>query len=297
MKYKLFSSFLLLSLIVSCGRPSANIVQIKGSDTEVNLALDLAERFMQQDSAASISVTGGGSGVGIAAIINGKTDIANASRSMKQEEIDQAKANGVNPCPIIFGVDGLAVIVNAENPVDTINFESLSKIFSGKANNWQEFGGKDLPLSTYGRQSNSGTHVFFRDFVVKADYAQSVKAMNGNAQIVEGIKTDKSGIGYVGIAYVVDKNGKVADGIKILKVSKGDGIEASMPNKLENITSGKYPLTRPLFQITNGTPKGMALKFIQFELSPEGQQMVLDGGYYPITDEQREYDRKLGVIP
>ncbi|MDX2001642.1 MAG: phosphate ABC transporter substrate-binding protein [Chitinophagales bacterium] len=281
--------------LIGCGAPSNSIVQVKGSDTEVNLALALAEKFMENNAAASIAVTGGGSGVGIAALVNGKTHIANSSRPMKKDEIEHAKKSGVNPYPIIFAVDGLGIIVHPSNPVDSINFEQLSGIFRGEITNWKQLGGKDMPISTYGRQSNSGTFVFFRDFVVKGDYSTNVKAMNGTSQIVEAIKTDQAGIGYVGVGHMM-KDGKMKEGMKALKV-KNDSLNTYITPSTETIISGNYPLTRPLFQITNGKPQGTILKFIQFELSPEGQKMVLEGGYFPITTEQREYNRQLGIVP
>jgi phosphate transport system substrate-binding protein len=295
MTYKTAASFLILALLCGCGRPSNHIIQVKGSDTEVNLALSLAERYMEDDLQASISVSGGGSGVGIAALINGKTHIANSSRPMKKDEIAQAQDRGVDPYAIIFAVDGLAIITHASNPIDTISFETLGKIFRGDIKNWKELGGADMPISIYGRQSNSGTFVFFRDFVVKGDYSQDVKAMNGTAQIVDAIKTDKAAIGYVGIGYIL-KDGKMMPGLKALRVAK-EPAQASVEANTEKVINGEYPLTRPLFQYTNGKPSGEILKFIQFELSEEGQKMVLDGGYFPITAEQKEHNKQLGITP
>jgi phosphate transport system substrate-binding protein len=156
-------------------------------------------------------------------------------------------------------------------------------------------GGKDAKISLYGRQSNSGTYVFFREFVVKADYSPHMKAMNGNAQIVEAIKKDKDGIGYVAVGYVVDEKGKIMPGIKILNIAKDAQSEAYSPAKMENVMSGKYPISRPLNQFLNGKPTGKLLTFIRFELSEEGQEIVRKEGFFPVQKDWMEFNRKQGL--
>lgn len=264
-------------------------IQIRGSDSEVNLVQRLAEVFMEEYKDVQIAVTGGGSGTGIAALIDGTIDIANSSRPMKEEEIEMARKNGIEPVPVRFAVDGVAVIVNAGNPVETLSIEEIGAIFRGEITNWKEVGGEDLPIGIYGRQSNSGTYVFFMESVLKGDYSPQMRNMGGNADIVEAVNTDKTAIGYVAIGYVTD-GGVVRSGIKPLDVSRNRGEAGYSPLILENITGGKYPITRPLYQFLNGKPEGALKDFIMFELSERGLEIILAQGFYPITDEDRIFN-------
>jgi len=298
-KFILFTIFLtIFTLLIGCGRSQQNnqgtqqetgYIQIKGSDTIVNLAQTWAEDYMNKNESASISVTGGGSGTGIAALINGEVDIANSSRSIKDKEKNQAKANGVESVEVIVAMDGLSVITNANNPVKDLTEEEIGKIFKGEITNWKEVGGADQKISTYGRQSNSGTFVYFREHVLKGDYTSNMNRMNGNAQIVEAIKADEGAIGYVGIGYVV-KEGKVVDRLNVLNVN------GSSPLKAENVKTGAYPLARPLYQYTNGKPTGQVLEFIKYELSDEGQNIAIREGFYPVTKEYtKQNNQNLGL--
>ncbi len=289
---------LALFLMAGCAKREADkmSIQIKGSDTEVNVVQRLAEAFMKKYPDVSIAVTGGGSGTGIAALINKRTDIANSSRAMKNVEIEQAKDKGVDPVAIVFALDGLALITHQSLPIDSLTLDEIAKIFKGEITNWKEVGGTELVISLYGRQSNSGTYVYFRDNVLKGDYSPQARRMNGNAQIVEVVKTDRAGIGYVGVGYVVDDKGEITSGIRVLNIAKDANSSAVTPLKLDNVTSGLYPLTRPLYQYTDGKPKGKLLEFIQFELSEVGQELVTKEGYYPVTPEYMDYNRGLGII-
>lgn len=280
--------------LVGCGRGSQqSAIQIKGSDTEVNVVQHLAEVYME-NSDAKMSVTGGGSGTGIAALINNEVDIANSSRVMKEAEIENAKNNDVNPVRFIIAMDGLTMVVNEENPVKELTVDEIGKIFKGEISNWNEVGGPDLPISLYGRQSNSGTYIFFRDYVLKGDYSQHMKRMNGNSQIVESLKTDQAGISYVGVGYAVDENNNEVEGLNIVNVAIDENSKAVSPLKAENVKNGTYPLARPLNQYTNGQPKGNVLDFIKYELSEEGQQIVVEEGFYPVSPEfQKINDKNL----
>jgi len=284
-------------LLSTCGPRGVKNIVIKGSDTEVNLVLQLAETYMKKDSAVSISVTGGGSGSGIASLINGKIDIANSSRPFKESELQLAKDRGINPRAIIFAVDALALIVNPAIEIESLTLEQIGGIYNGEITNWQEVGGQDQPISLYGRQSNSGTFVFFRENIVKGEYASAVKQMNGTAQIVESIKVDRAGIGYVGIGYVVNKSGEVSEGIKVLKVKADTNEPAAYPANAEAINDGTYPITRPLFQYVDGEIEGELKAFIQFELTEEGQNIVGQNGYFPIKEEHRKHNQELGIAP
>ncbi len=289
---------LVLVVMAGCARKETDTVsiQIKGSDTEVNLVQRLAEAFMEKNPGMSIAVTGGGSGVGIAALIDKRTDIANSSRAMKDEEMRQAQDKDVHPVAIVFALDGLALITHQSLAIDHLALDEIAKIFKGEITNWKELDGPDLAISLYGRQANSGTYIYLRDKVLKGDYAPQARRMNGNAQILEAVRVDKAGIGYVGVGYVVDEKGEVISGIKVLDIIKDPNSPAVTPLKPENVKSGLYPLTRPLYQYTDGNPTGKLLDFIQFELSQEGQVLITREGYYPLTPEYMESNRRSGVI-
>lgn len=281
-----------LILIVSINNGYAtDMIQIKGSDTLINLVQRLSEVYIGKNKGKVIAVTGGGSGTGIAALINGKCDIANASRLMKDEETAQATKSGVDPKSIVIAIDGLSVITNGKNPVTKLTVDEIGSIFRGEIRNWKELGGKDIQITLYGRQSNSGTFVFFRDIVLKGDYSDKMNRMNGNSQIVESIKQDVSGIGYVGIGYVKD-----APGITVIKVAPVAGAEYVSPLDPDVVQSGKYPIARPLNQYTNGMPNGAVRDFIAFELSEEGQKIVGEEGFFPLSSEYMEFNKKsLGL--
>lgn len=254
--------------------------EITGSDSEVNLVQALVESFAGVNEVAEFSVTGGGSGVGIAAIINGTADIANSSRPMSNEEIEKAKANNVDPVPIVFAFDGLAAVVNAQNPVQELTLDELGRIYAGEINNWSEVGGDDLPITLFGRQPTSGTFVFFREVVVKGDYSPHMNQMPGTSAIVEGVAQDVGGIGYAAIGYV-----KGAAGIAALNIAAKEGDAYISPLNDEKVFSGEYVLTRPLYQYVNGKPTGALKEFLEFELSAAGQDIVVTAGFLPVTPE------------
>lgn len=264
------------------------MVQIKGSDTLINLVQKLSEVYMKKNPRRYIAVTGGGSGTGIAALINGKCDIADASRLMKAKEVAQARERGIKPTRIVIAMDGISVIVNPRNAVDSLTMGELSKIFRGEIRNWKDLGGADMPITLYGRQSNSGTFAFFREAVLKGNYSPNMRRMNGNAQIVEAIKQDMSGIGYVGVGYARG----AGDSLSIVKVASRAGGEYISPLDSRAVKSGKYPIARPLNQYTNGLPQGTARDFILFELSGQGQQIVGQEGFFPIPGEYRKFNKK-----
>jgi phosphate transport system substrate-binding protein len=279
-------AFLCLGLLTAGGTIFAQrkFMQVKGSDTLVNLVQILAEEFMAKNPDKPIAVLGGGSGTGIAALINNTCNIANHSRPMKDKEYKQAKDKGIVTRTFIIAIDGLSVIVNPDNKVSQLSMDQIGAIYRGEITNWKDVGGADRSISLYGRQSNSGTFVFFQEHVLgNQDYSADMKRMNGNAQIVEGVMTDKAGLGYVGVGYIVDqKTGKVRSGIKVLNVSKEAGGKGFSPLDKAAVDSGDYPVARPLFQTTNGIPKGAVKDFLEFELSPEGQKIVEKEGFFPI---------------
>lgn len=282
--------------VIASQNTAQEMIQIKGSDTLINLVQTLSEEYMDKyPEKAVIAVTGGGSGVGIAALIANTVDIANASREIKEKEVTAANENGVVPTEIVLGIDGLSVIVNADIPVNSLTVAQIGAIFRGDITNWNQVGGPNKNISLYGRQPSSGTYVFFQEFVMgNKNYSTKMKQMNGNAQIIEGIKADKSAIGYVGVGYVFDESGNVMEGLKVLTVSKDKNSEAVTPLVAENVKSGKYPIARPLLQYTNGKPQKHVKDFIAFELSPEGQKLVEKMGFYPVAGKYLEVNKKAG---
>jgi phosphate transport system substrate-binding protein len=264
------------------GVVAAGEVMVKGSDTMLNLVQRLAEAFGAAQSDATVSVTGGGSGVGINAIINGECDIADASRSITSKEISDARSSGVNPTEFAVAIDGLSLIVNAGNSVNQLTVDQVGAIYRGEIRNWKEIGGADKKITLYGRQPSSGTYVYLRDEVMKGDYAPGMLQMNGNSQIIEAVKGDKSAIGYVGAGYA-----KSAEGVSVVSIAREEGGEYVSPLDDEKVNGGDYPITRALFQYTNGRPGGSTKAFIEFELSPDGQQIVQEEGFFPVTESYR----------
>ncbi len=249
-------------------------ITVKGSDTMVILAQKWAELYMNQNPATSVQVTGGGSGVGITALINGTTDIANSSRPMKQTEIEKLKARyntlGVQiPC----AKDGITVFLNEANKVQELTLKQLSDIYQGKIRNWKEVGGNDAEIRMYGRENSSGTYTYFHDEVVKADYAASVQSLPGTAAVVNAVKKDINGIGYGGAAYAV--------GVKHASVKKDADSPAILPTA-ETIGKGEYPITRFLYMYMRNRPTGDTKKYIDWILSQEGQMVVIEVGYFPV---------------
>ncbi|MCM8812703.1 MAG: PstS family phosphate ABC transporter substrate-binding protein [Candidatus Omnitrophica bacterium] len=278
----------MVTVFALAGAAHAATIQVKGSDTLINLVQRLAEVYMEQAD-DSIAVTGGGSGTGIAAVINRKCDIANSSRLMKTSEIQKAQTGGVDVKYIAVAIDGLCVIVSAANPVKNLTKQQIGAIYRGEITNWQEVGGVNMPITLYGRQSNSGTYVFFMESVLKGDYSKKMNRANGNAQIVESVRADESGIGYVGVGYIKNDS----RGVTVVKVAAQDGADYLSPLDSAAVNSGRYPLARPLYQYLNGTPKGAVRDFLAFELSPKGQRIVEEEGFFPLPQEYIDFNNKV----
>jgi phosphate transport system substrate-binding protein len=263
----------------------AKMVQIKGSDTMVNLVQILAEEYMGKQPGAAIAVLGGGSGTGITGLINQTCDIATHSREWRPKEIDQAWDKGVSPKFFVVAVDGLSIVVNEKNPLEQLTMAQVGALYRGEIKNWKALGGESKPVSLYGRQSNSGTYVFMQEFVLgNKNYSTDMKEMNGNAQIIEGLIQDEGAIGYVGVGYLFDENHQIRKGIKVLKISKEPNGTGYLPTDKAAVESGAYPISRPLFMATNGKPKGTAAEFIQWIVGPEGQAIVGREGFFTIGE-------------
>lgn len=295
-KHAIFLGLILLGLMLIPQQTQAQrkMIQIKGSDTLVNLVQILAEEYMAKNPQNPIAVLGGGSGTGISALINGTCQIADHSREWKQKEIDQAWEKGVRPRFFVIAIDGLSIIVNAANPIEKLTMDQVGAIYRGEIKNWKVVGGPDLAISLYGRQSNSGTYVFLQEHVLgNKNYSTDMKEMNGNAQIIESIIQDQAGIGYVGVGYVIDKEtGQVRKRLKVLNISKDVKSAAYSPLEKANIDSGKYPVARALYQATNGKPSGGVADFIRFEIGPEGQKIVEREGFFTIGASHKENNEK-----
>ena len=265
---------ILLGMVGFAFAPASNKIVVKGSDTLVILAQKWAEVYMKSNPNTAIQVTGGGSGVGISALINGATDIANASRKMKASEKDKLKARyntlGVE---VACAKDGITVYLNTSNKVKELTIKQLGDMFSGKITNWKQVGGADADIKLYGRENSSGTYVFFQENVVKGDYASNCQTLPGTAAVVNAVKKDPNGIGYGGAAY--------AEGIEICKVKKDENSPAYAANA-ETIKNGQYPISRYLFMYLKNRPTGELKKYIDWILSPEGQKMVVEVGYFPV---------------
>jgi phosphate transport system substrate-binding protein len=258
-----------------------NSIQIKGSDTMVNLAQSWAEKYMETHPEDFIAVTGGGSGTGIASLISGTCDIAMSSRTIKQKEIDLAKAKGINPYQINVALDGLAVVVNPQNPVSKLTIDELAGIFTGKIANWKEVGGQDKKIVLLSREVNSGTHVYFKEHVLrkgnpdsKEEFASCALMLPSSQAIADEIAQNPDAIGYYGMGYISPKQKAIA----VANDAKSEYISPTV----ENVVSGKYPISRPLFMYTNGQPQSIVKKFIDFALSDAGQEIVVATDFVPI---------------
>ncbi len=280
----------IVALVMAAGisaspEASAETLTIKGSDTIVILSQRWAETYMQLFPSATIQVTGGGSGTGIAALINGTTRLANASRPIKKKEVERAKKAGRTIKEFRVAMDGLAVIVSAKNPVSELSLKQLMGIYIGRFNNWKQVGGPDKKILRYCRESNSGTYVFFKDNVLKKrDYAADCQTLPGTAAVAEATARDQWGIGYGGIAYFAKR-----PELKILSVSVKKGEPAISPLTptgeidIKGIKSGKYPIARFLNVYSLGEPKGLAKKFMEWVMGPQGQAIVAKVGYVPVA--------------
>jgi len=282
-----------VALVLVAMPAQKKMLQVKGSDTMVNLVQILAEEYMAKNPGTALAVLGGGSGTGITAIINQTCDIANHSREWKQKEIDLAWEKGVKPRFFVIAVDGLSIIVHESSPLEKLTMEELGAIYRGEIKNWKMVGGPDKAVSLYGRQSNSGTYVFMQEHVLNnKNYSTDMKEMNGNAQIIEGIVQDEGGIGYVGVGYLYDKEGKIRKGLKILNIAKDAKSQAYSPLDKAAVDNGNYPVARPLYQATKGRPDVAAASFIAFETGPEGQKIVEREGFFTIGGKDKEQNDK-----
>ncbi len=257
-------------------------ITIKGSDTLVILAQKWAEVYMRQHPETKIQVTGGGSGVGFAALQNRQTDLANASRKIKAtEELNCIKAFGKRPTEYQVALDGLSVYVNADNPLRALTVDQLALIFTGQLKNWKDVGGPDVPITVYSRENSSGTYEFFKAHVLKGrDFAASAQTMPGTAAVLQAVAKDKTGIGYGGAAY--------GAGAKHIAVKKDERSPAIEPSE-ETVLNGTYPIWRYLYIYVNpALDKGEIAAYLNWIRSDAGQSLVKEVGYYPLPENLRQ---------
>jgi phosphate transport system substrate-binding protein len=275
---------LLVFLVISgCSRQNqqANAIQIKGSDTMVNLGQAWAEAFMQANPKVSVAVTGGGSGTGIAALLSKTCDIAELSRELKPEELAMAKQKGFQPKQITVALDGLAVVVHPANPLSQLTMDQLAAIFSGSASNWKEVGGVDLPIVVLSREVNSGTHVYFKEHVLRrgrkdspVEFAANALMLPSSQAIADEVAQNSGAIGYFGMGYISSRE-------KALAIAMDANSPYVQPT-IENVINKAYPISRPLLMVTRGQPLGLVASFINFVLSADGQKIVLKIDFVPV---------------
>lgn len=279
---------LFLILLTACSSNSTEnnsnnteaYIENKGSDTIVNLALAWAERYQAEHPEVRISVTGGGSGTGIASIINGTVDIANASRQIKQEEIAEAEANGVEPVEHIIARDAIAVIVNPQNPVSQLTLKQISDIYSGKITNWSEVGGDDRPIVRLSRETNSGTHVYFLETVLrlgnsedKTLFSTDTLLLPSSEGIIAEVRQNPNAIGYDGLGYVPKD-------LKTIAIAEEEGGAYVLPS-IPTVNDKTYPIARDLYMYTDGEPTGVVKEYLEWILADEAQEIVAELGFVP----------------
>jgi len=268
----------------SAGEAPETYIENKGSDTLVNLALAWAEEYQKQHPEIQISVTGGGSGTGFAALINGTIDIANASRGIKPEEIETARANGFEPVEHIVANDAIAVIVNPNNPINQLTLEQVSRIFKGEITNWQELGGEDRPIVKLSRETNSGTHVYFLETVVrlnskedKSIFSADTLLLPSSEGIIAEVRDNPNAIGYDGLGYVTEE-------VKMIALAPEAGDPYILPSAA-TVINGDYPIARHLFMYTRGEAEGIQKDYLDWIFSESAQEIVTELGFVPVISE------------
>lgn len=271
-------------VLSGCGESTSNSINIVGSNTVTPLTSVWAEEFMKNNPDVNITVSGPGSGVGIAALIDSTTDICQSSRKITSTEIGQAEAKGVNPYEIQVATDALSVIVNPSNPVSELTIAQISAIYTNQITNWKDVGGKNAPIVAISRDTNSGTHVFFKEHVVQMsglptakkslEYGPNVLMLPSTSEGVSQVAENENAIFYPGLGYISDE-------VKSLGIKRTASDPAILPS-LSTALDGTYPIARPLLFYTNGEPMGIMKTFIDYCLSAEGQQKVTEVGYVPV---------------
>ncbi len=297
MAYRLIlGGIILLSLVAGCSpSPSSSgssstlaaasaYIQNKGSDTIVNLALAWAERYQAEHPEVRISVTGGGSGTGIAALINNTVDIANASRQITAQERAEAQKNGIEVQEHVIARDAIGVIVNPHNPISQLTLEQVSNIYSGKINNWEEIGGENRPIVRLSRESNSGTHVYFLETVIrlgdknnKTLFSADTLLLPSSEGIIAEVRDNPNAIGYDGLGYITSE-------VKTLALARSANGPFTLPS-IATVNDNSYPVSRDLYMYTGQNPSAATLAYLAWILTPEAQQLVKELGFVPVGNQ------------
>lgn len=289
-KVRILFLFILILSISGCrprteepdnGTPGALYIENKGSDTLVNLALAWAERYQEIRPEVRLAVTGGGSGTGIAAILNRTVDIANASRRITQGEMRAAEQLGLTPVEFIIAQDAIAVVVNHQNPIDQLTIQQIAAIYSGAINNWSEIGGEDRPIVRLSRETNSGTHVYFLEEVLRQGdpddttlFSQDTLLLPSSEGITAEVRDNPNAIGYEGLGYVTPE-------MKVLAIASSSGEGYVLPT-IETVNDDSYPIARDLYMYTPGEPTGVVAEYLDWIFSEEAQQIVAELGFVPV---------------
>lgn len=280
---KIIGTITIAVLVSACTKTTGKTdFSIKGSDSELELTTTLVNRFEAEYPHIKLAVLGGGSAFGLQELIDGNIDIANSSRRITHEEEALAREKGVNPVPIIIATDAIAILTHPKLKIDSLSIFQVRDILSGQIKNWNEIGGPDQLITVYGRDKTSGTREFLKKTVLKSDFASTVKELKTSKEIIEAVKKDIGGIGYVSVGTLMNKNKKPNGEVWATYIYL-EGNPSVSPYEFKSVESGDYPLKRPLFQYFNGWPKGDLLKYVEFALSEKGQQAIRENGYFPIT--------------
>jgi phosphate transport system substrate-binding protein len=305
MKNLVYSAALFLFAASSCGEKNTrednkldnpNQLIISGSDTEFPMVKKLSENYRQDNPNMEFDVTGGGTSVGLQKIINKECHIANASREISLSEASKAKASDIDLMPIMFATDAVVIITHSKLGIQNLNIQQVAAIFSGKIKNWNLVGGPNLPITLYGRDSSSGTYGYLKKKFQIDGYCPSLKALKDNNEIVVAVEKDKGGVGYCGLGYILDADGKPKGSIWSMPLSLDSLHAAISPLEVTAVVRGDYPLTRPLYQYIRNNSDKKIKDFILFELSGRGQSVIKQFGYFPINDYQVELNKLNGII-
>lgn len=292
----LVSAYTKFNLNQGNSRLSSDEILIKGSDTELEMIKTITFAFLKDHPESKpLKTTGGGSSVGIESLLNGEAHVANSSRKMTKAEYEQALMNNMEIIQAIVAVDALAIITNSKLGVDSLSVNQVKDIFTGKITNWKEVGGPDLTIKCYGRNNNSGTFHYMQENVLAQNFSASVEQLSSTTAIIDTVKKNRSGIGYVGVGYLINKEGKPRSDVWATYLYH-EGEKAYSPYELKSVEKGDYPIIRPLYQYYASKPEGDLKDFLQFLLNHKGQRMVRDYGYFPINSYHKQINLDNDII-
>ncbi|MCH2228906.1 MAG: PstS family phosphate ABC transporter substrate-binding protein [Crocinitomicaceae bacterium] len=291
----IITSLLLGNCNTTIEQPEKSNIRISGSDSEALISNELLLAFNSAMTYPSFELKSIGTEAGITEFINGQCEIANASRRMTFNERKRAKANGIKPIEVIIAYDAVGIITNPKLGIDSLSIEDLKLIYTGKITNWKELGGPDLNIQCYGRSKGSGTREFIESTVLHRESLSSTISFTFTEEIVEAVENDLSAIGYVGVGYIMESEGKPLNTVWPMNIYSNE-YPATSPWEKYKILRGEYPLCRPLLQYFKGYPTEKQMDFLQFELSQEGQEIINNTGYFSLTEEHKTINLRNGIL-